>query len=437
MRQTCLVLLIACLAAASCSPPQVPPPAKKVGAPSKETPAQPAAKAAAKGPATNGAPAAKPAAKSAAVKPPGPKAAPAKPFVLSAIELTPQQVTDGWINLFDGTSLFGWSSAPGSAWTVRDGAIAAAPSGWLLTHQPFTDFRLRLQFRTTGAASAVVALRAKPDGDPTESGFLVDPAKSNAKPGEWHAYDILARGSEYVVLLDGRQLLRTRRFSPLAGALALSGGAIEYRAIQLRPLDMACMFNGKSLDGWRRVERSPVPPQPAEWSVRDGMIHVEKGPGQLESQYAFDDFIFQADIRANSTDPARHPNSGIFFRGDRDIFWSGYEVQLRNEFSGGDPSKPVDFGTGGLYHRQPARRIVAKDNQWFTMTISASGRRLSVWIDGMPVTSYRDPGPEGLNVREGQARLLRGSISLQAHDPTTNLDFRSLCIAPMPRLSGK
>ncbi|MGJ5816863.1 3-keto-disaccharide hydrolase [Paludibaculum fermentans] len=432
MRQTCLPLLLACLAAASCSPPKVPPPAKKAGAPPQETAAKPDAKDAAKRPAGKSAVPAK----SAAAKPTASKLA-AKPFVLPAVELTPQQVADGWINLFDGSSLFGWNASSGTNWTVRDGAIAAPASGWLLTHQPFTDFRLRLQFRTTGAASAVLALRARPDGDPTQSGFLVDPAKLNAKPGDWHAYDILARGSDYIVLLDGRQLLRTRRFSPQAGALALSAGAIEYRAIQLRPLDMACMFNGTNLDGWRRVERSPAPPQPAEWTVRDGAIHVEKGPGQLESQYAFDDFIFQADIRANSTNPSLHPNSGVFFRGDRDIFWSGYEVQVRNEFTAGDTSKSVDFGTGGLYHRQPARRIAARDNEWFTMTVSASGRRISVWIDGVPVTSYRDAGAEGLNVRDGKARLLRGSISLQAHDPTTNLDFRSLCIAPMARLSEK
>ncbi|MBI5281695.1 MAG: DUF1080 domain-containing protein, partial [Candidatus Solibacter usitatus] len=139
------------------------------------------------------------------------------------------------------------------------------------------------------------------------------------------------------------------------------------------------------------------------------------------------------DIRANSADPNRHPNSGVFFRGDAGFFWSGYESQIRNQFEQDDPAKPVDFGTGGIYRNQPARRIVAQDNQWFTMTIAASGRAISVWVDGYPVTSWTDSNPEGRDVRAKHARLLRGVISLQAHDPTTNLDFRSILIAALPR----
>lgn len=381
-------LLLAALVA--CAPPKVPPPMKKAPAQQVEA-AQPASSAKA--------------AKAANAKP----APVPKPFVLPSVTLKPEQISDGWIQLFDGESLLGWTAQPSSAWTVRDRAIAAAPDGWLLTHQPFTDFRLRLQFRATGAASATVALRARA-ADPAASGFVINPAPAKPKPGEWHAYDIYARGSEYIVLLDGRPLLRTRRFSPQAGYLALSGGAIEYRAIHLRPLDLACIFNRKDLNGWRML-------QGQEWSVRDGLLHVERGPSVLQSEYAFDDFVFQSDVRLNGAGPA-----GIYLRGDRDVPGSGYLVRLPE---------------GSLQGLQSARGSNSDRGQWFTLTLNASGRRLAVWRDGVPITVWRDPRPVGLNVGDNRARLLRGTLSLRGDDDTTNVDFRSLCIAPMPRLDDR
>ena len=39
-------------------------------------------------------------------------------------------------------------------------------------------------------------------------------------------------------------------------------------------------------------------------------------------------------------------------------FWNGYECQIRNQWEGKDRTKPVDIGTGGLYFRQPARKVV-------------------------------------------------------------------------------
>ena len=40
---------------------------------------------------------------------------------------------------------------------------------------------------------------------------------------------------------------------------------------------------------------------------------------------------------------------------------NGYEMQIHNTFRDGDRSRPEDFGTGGIYRRIPARRIVGDD----------------------------------------------------------------------------
>jgi hypothetical protein len=162
------------------------------------------------------------------------------------------------------------------------------------------------------------------------------------------------------------------------------------------------------------------------------MIHVEKGPGQLETEGTYGNFVLQIAIRTNPANAKQHPNSGVFFRGTPKTWWSGYESQIRNEYSDGDPTKPVDFGTGAIYRNQPTRKIVAKDGEYFTKTIVADGRQISVWVDGYPVTSWHDDKPEGTSVRNKEAVLKPGVISLQAHDPTTNLDFRGIRIVELP-----
>jgi hypothetical protein len=75
---------------------------------------------------------------------------------------------------------------------------------------------------------------------------------------------------------------------------------------------------------------------------------------------------------------------------------------------------------------------VSSDNEYFFNTIVAYGRHIAIWINGIQVTNFEDTREEGMNARQ-QARLAPGIISLQAHDPTTNLDFRNIRIAELPK----
>ena len=137
-------------------------------------------------------------------------------------------------------------------------------------------------------------------------------------------------------------------------------------------------------------------------------------------------------MRCNAAGPLHHPNSGIFFRGEKGRFWSGYESQIRNEYKEGNRAAAIDYGTGGIYRLQPARRVVSNDSEFFTQTIVAQGRQLSVWVNGIQVSNLNDARPEGPDARVN-SRLAAGPIGLQAHDPTTNLDFRNIKIAPLPK----
>ncbi len=303
--------------------------------------------------------------------------------------LTPQEAAEGWLLLFDGNTLFGWTQE--GQWRVQDGVIVGegAQAAVLRANSTFSDYILKNEFRS-----------ARPGTGSTS--------------GKWRSYEKRAPKKGAAVALT---------YAPNA--------KIEVRNIKLRPLGLKSVFNGKDLTGWRKVE-SPKPSKlPPVWMVKDGAINVVGGPGQIETETTYTDFILQIDIRANQTDPARHPNSGIFFRGEPGGYWSGYEAQIRNEYKDGNREAPVDFGTGGIYRYQATRRVVSNDNEFFTMTVTACGRRLATWVNGFPVADFTDTNPEGPDVRKKQARLTAGAISLQAHDPTTNLDFKNIRVAEL------
>jgi hypothetical protein len=161
--------------------------------------------------------------------------------------------------------------------------------------------------------------------------------------------------------------------------------------------------------------------------TREGWLNVKDGNGDLQTESLWKDFVLQLQIISNGD----HLNSGVFMRATPGQFWSGYESQIRNQWQGDDRTKPVDFGTGGLYFYQPARRVIPNDREWFTKTIVAAGRHFSVWVNGYLVSSWTDPRPPHANARQG-FRGEAGAISLQGHDPTTDLSFREIRIGELP-----
>src|SRR5687767_11245229 len=65
---------------------------------------------------------------------------------------------DGWVKLFNGRDLTGWTTFldprvkdadPAKVWTIKDGVIhcAGKPSGYLLTEKEYGDYVLRVQWR--------------------------------------------------------------------------------------------------------------------------------------------------------------------------------------------------------------------------------------------------------------------------------------------------
>jgi hypothetical protein len=75
---------------------------------------------------------------------------------------------------------------------------------------------------------------------------------------------------------------------------------------------------------------------------------------------------------------------------------------------------------------------VPNDGEWFTMTLIAHGNHISTWVNGYQTVDWTDSRKENENARNG-CKLGAGPISLQGHDPTTDLSFRNLRVAELKK----
>ncbi|MFQ5730520.1 MAG: DUF1080 domain-containing protein [Planctomycetaceae bacterium] len=363
----------------------------------------------------------------------------------------------GWIRLFDGRTLFGWTANSDANWRVKDGVLVAdaGKAGLLVTNVPFADYELRCEYRLEKGGNSGLFLRTvfqptNPAVDCYElnicdthkthpTGSLVARKVAGVKvvkEGEWLTYVVTVQGKRISVQLDGKQVLdytddeKTARRIGFIG-LQFREGRIEFRNVLLKPLGTKAIFNGKNLSSWNIVAGKH--PGNVNVNVADGTIHI-KGGSSLESQSEWGDFLLQAGVRTNAKDV----NSGIFFRTMKTVpkqSPNGYELQICNRFAGGDRTKPNDygsgFGTGAIFRRQKARRVIPDDNEWCTLTLVAYGNRFASWVNGYQVADFRDERPPDQNPRKG-TRLKSGRFNLQGHDPTTDVSFRNLRVGTLP-----
>jgi 3-keto-disaccharide hydrolase len=360
----------------------------------------------------------------------------------------PQKLLDdGWISLFDGESLFGWTPTGDAKWDVVDGEVRTIGdrSGFLMTTSEWADYELHVEFKAEPKTNSGVFLRTPlkptspakdcyelniaPADNPFPTGSFVarQQCDSIAADGKWHGFDVTANGGKFVVRCDGKVVLDYADASPVPiGHIGLQSreGAVAFRNVRLRPLGLRPLLNGRDLKDWvqERVEKSRFE------VTKNGELHLSNGPGQIETEKDFANFVLQLECKVNGDGL----NSGVFFRTLRNGRWAGYESQINNRVKENDPTKPADFGTGAIYRRQPARRVVPNDREWFAKTIVADGSHMAVWVNGYQVSDWTDKRPAKENAREG-LRLAGGAIAIQGHDATTDFLFRKIEVAELPR----
>ncbi|MBN9123081.1 MAG: DUF1080 domain-containing protein, partial [Planctomycetes bacterium] len=313
----------------------------------------------------------------------------------------------------------------------KDGVLTLkAEKGYIWAPGHFRDFEFHGEYRVLHNAVLVGLAATHGQGDTAMWHDLV-----RGKAGEWRPMSLVSNHDGVKLTNDGRTPSGHVGKLPAASARiglqfsAWVGGDahIELRNLKLRPLDTKPLFTGKSLDGWK-INAADPKRMASKWEItKEGELSVKNGPGDLVTEKEFDNFVLQFECKTLG----KALNSGFFFRCIPGQYQNGYEAQIQNAYKDNDRTKPADFGTGAIYRRIPARKVVSNDDEWFTMTVVADGKHIATWVNGYQTVDWTDDRKENDNPRQG-FRAAKGPISIQGHDPTTDILFRNIRIAELP-----
>lgn len=150
----------------------------------------------------------------------------------------------GWVSLFNGKNLEGWTQRNGTAtYRVEDGAIVGttkkgSPNSFLCTDKLYGDFELTFEVKVDDALNSGVQIRSQTKGGPTgrvngpqveieasgakgaEAGYVYGEASGgwmvpkdkliphkHFKDGEWNRYRIMAEGAKITTWINGQKII--------------------------------------------------------------------------------------------------------------------------------------------------------------------------------------------------------------------------------------
>jgi hypothetical protein len=205
------------------------------------------------------------------------------------------------------------------------------------------------------------------------------------------------------------------------------------------PSDAVILFDGKNLDEWVSVKD---PKNPAEWTVADGTITVNKSKGNIQTKRTFTDYQLHIEwkIPANITGSGQaRGNSGVFLAstgpGDE-----GYEMQVLDCYNN---TTYVNGQTGSIYKQSiPLANACKKPGEWQTYDIIwtaprfnddgtlKSPARVTALHNGVLVQNNYEL--KGVTKYIGSPEYKKhgaSPIKLQAHgDPSEPISYRNIWV---------
>jgi hypothetical protein len=143
--------------------------------------------------------------------------------------LTPAEVNDGFVSLFDGKTMEGWQGDV-RGYVPQNGLMICKPGGNVFTKKEYGDFIFRFEFKLTPNANNGVGIRTPTNVNPAYGGMeiqVLDDSGSHYKTlqpyqyhgsiygvvpckrghqqpvGQWNTQEIYAKGSHVKVTLNG------------------------------------------------------------------------------------------------------------------------------------------------------------------------------------------------------------------------------------------
>jgi len=192
-------------------------------------------------------------------------------FALLAVGSTASYVTPkaasqeaGWVTLFDGKDMDGWSQVGQSNWHIADGVLIAdkmegKEAGYLVTNKSYKNFIVRAEFWPSDDANSGIYFRCLDPKKITDrtcyeanifdqrpdpsygTGAITRYVEVNPMPkaaGKWNTYEVTVNGRDITVVLNGQTTAKLRNGMFDEGPIALQhgAGAIKFRKVEVKPL---------------------------------------------------------------------------------------------------------------------------------------------------------------------------------------------------------
>lgn len=374
----------------------------------------------------------------------------------------------GFVDLFNGTNLDGWTQRNGTAtYRVEGDSIVGktsegSPNSFLCTDQLYGDFELKFDVKVDRELNSGVQIRSQSEGGKpagrvngpqveisldkmagyvygeSAGGWMTPDA--DRKPhdtfqdGEWNSYHVVAFGNKIETWINGKQisdLTHEERFqSHPKGFIGLQVHGIgrgqgpyevRWRNLKLRDLTkFTSLYNGKDLTGWKTT---------GNWIVQeDGSLLIQPREGEkgwqrydayLWSEKKYKDFVLDVEY---SYPPGG--NSGVYFRvGDRsDPVNKGIEVQILDSSQKEGPLGSHDHGGVVGTKAAASKNMSQPPNVWNRMVLTCIGSHLQVELNGEQIIDTK------LDESPMKNRPLEGYIGFQDHGEPNDIRFRNIRI---------
>ena len=217
--------------------------------------------------------------------------------------------------------------------------------------------------------------------------------------------------------------------------VGLSLAVVSGRAAEKTPARPIQLFDGKTFHGWTAPDGKPVT---KNWSIENGMLHLDGVGGSLFSADEYGDFdlIFQWKI-------APHGNSGVKYRvnyykqGVRGRpGWLGCEYQI---FDDPSPKPTTKLSSGALYDLYPpaAEHVLHPAGEFNDSRIVVKGTKIEHWLNGVKVVSADMSSDDWktklaaskFNLAKDFMQKPKGHIELQDH--RSQVWFRNIILTPL------
>ena len=358
---------------------------------------------------------------------------------------------DGFVSLFNGNDLTGWSQKGGEAtYHVEDGCIVGVvgpgPNSFLCSEKEYENFIFKAEFKFDKNVNSGIQFRsnARPEGDRervygyqcemdakrmtgaiydegrrgrwlnVESDELLEKTKKPFKQGDWNELKIQCVGPSIRTWLNGQpvsdifDIETARGFFGLQVHASREPGQVRWRNIRVKELPATPwvpMYANKKFD--EDIEIKPV----GEWIIQDDGVLCGKTPENEERDGMVVTKKTYKNVAAKVSFKMEKGNSGLYFRAidvNKPYWLAGFQCEIAENAKVNANFWEVQ-GRGWI-QKTPATEAIAekatKQGDWNHIGTVAIDDRLVSFLNSWMVMDIIDPEPT-----HGK----EGKIGLQLH----------------------